>query len=132
MELEQEVEHGVGQSASEGVLEVHFVALDHLVGVFAAPEQQHPDEVVLQHGNHGVSNVSLFLGQGGIQVLLVALGQLLDDDGRVGDFLSIDLDEWQLSLLGAQLQLVVDVLQGGEERENREKLVNDSSVVLKR
>lgn len=114
MELEQEVEHGVGQSASEGVLEVHFVALDHLVGVFAAPEQQHPDEVVLQHGNHGVSNVSLFLGQGGIQVLLVALGQLLDDDGRVGDFLSIDLDEWQLSLLGAQLQLVVDVLRGGK------------------
>lgn len=97
------------------MLKVDLVALDHLVGVFAAPEQQHPDQVVLQHGNHGVSNVSLLLGQGGVQVLLVALGQLLDDDGRVGNFLSIDLDEWQLALLGTQLQLVVNVLREREK-----------------
>lgn len=68
--------------------------------------------MVFQHGNHGVSNVALFLGQGGIQVLFVALGQFLDDDGRIGDFLSINLDEWQLSLLGAQLQFMIDILRG--------------------
>lgn len=37
LEFEQEVEHCVGQTASEGMLEVDLVALDHQVGVFAAP-----------------------------------------------------------------------------------------------
>lgn len=111
LELEEKVEQRVRQTASEGVLQVHLVALDHVLGVLAAPEQQHPVQVVLQHRDHRVGNVALFLGQGRVQILLVALAELLDDDGRVGDLLSVHLNERQLSLLGAQLQLVVNVLK---------------------
>ena len=111
LEFEEEVQQRIRQTAAERVLQVDLVPLEHLFRVLAAPGQHHPDEMVLQHRNHRVGNVALLLGQGGVQVLVVARRQLLHDDGRVGNLLPIDLDERQLSLLRAQLQLMVDVLR---------------------
>lgn len=110
MELERPVQQAVGQPGAERMLQVHLVALQHQIGVLAAPHQQHPEQVVLDHRDHGVRNVALLLRQLRVQVLVELLAQITDDDVRVGDLGAVQLDERQLALLGAQSHLVVDVL----------------------
>lgn len=109
-ELEEEVQNAVGDAQSEGVLQVHLVALQHLLGVLGAPPEQHPRQVVLDHRDRRVRNVALLLRQRRIDVLLELAGQLADDQRAVGDLDAVQLDERQHALLRAQLHLVVDVL----------------------
>lgn len=49
--------------------------------------------MVLDHGDHGVREGLLVIGEAGVDVLLEALGELLHDDGRVRDLLAVQLDE---------------------------------------
>lgn len=70
-----------------------------------------PNKVVLNHSDHGMGNVLLFLGEVGVDVLAEALRQLLDDDRAVCDLLSVDLHERKLPLLRPQLRLMVHILK---------------------
>lgn len=98
-ELEEEVEYPVGYPGAERVLQVHLVALEHLVGVLGAPPHNHPREVVLDHRDGGVRHVALFGGEGVVQVVAEPLRELLDYYGAVGDLLAVEFDEGQLALL---------------------------------
>lgn len=121
--LEEEVQNAVGNAQAERVLQVHLVALQHLLGVLGAPPEQHPRQMVLDHRDGGMRNVALVLRQRRIDVLLELAGQLADDQRAVGDLDAVQLDERQHALLRAQLHLVVDVLRcvymcvWGRERE---------------
>ena len=66
--------------------------------------------MVVQHGGGGVGDVALLAGQLGVEILVKVFGQLLDDDGAVGDLLAVELDERQLTLGRSELHLVVHVL----------------------
>lgn len=114
--LEEEVQNGVGQPQAEGMLQVDLVALEHIVRILGAPVEDNPDEMVLQHGNRGVRHIPLLGGESRVQILLVLGRQLLDNNGRVGDLLAIQLDERQLTLLGAETHLMIDILQRIGER----------------
>lgn len=87
--LEEEVEDSIGNAGAERVLQIHLVALQHHVGVLCAPVKQDPDQVVLDHGDGRMGNVLLLLVQAGVNVLLEALRQLLDDNRRVCDLLAV-------------------------------------------
>lgn len=88
-ELEEEVEDAVGDAGAQGVLQVDLVALQHQVGVLCAPVEEHPHQVVLNHRDGRVRNVLLLQRQAGVNVLLEALRQLLDDNRRVCDLLAV-------------------------------------------
>lgn len=88
-ELEEEVQDAVGDARAKGVLQVHLVALQHQVGVLCAPVEQHPHQVILNHRDGRVRNVLLFLRQTGVDVLLEALRQVLDNNRRVCDLLTV-------------------------------------------
>ena len=86
--------------------------------------------MVLNHGHHGVLHVLLILSQLGGHFLCGAnfvkifkhntsrdgylvklLGKSLDDHVAICDFLAVELNEGQHSLLGAVLALVVHILK---------------------
>jgi len=116
-DLKEEVQNRVGQPQAEGVLQVDLVALEHIVRILGAPVEYDPDEMILQHGNRGVRHIPLLGGESRVQILLVLGRQFLDDNGRIGDFLPIQFDERQLTLLGAETHLMIDILQ--RERTRR-------------
>lgn len=98
-ESEEEVQDAVWQSAAPSVLQINFVSLDQKVRVLGAPVEDDPNQMILDHRNGCVGDVALLLCQACVQVFVETRAQLLDDDGRVGDLLAVQLDEWQLSLL---------------------------------
>lgn len=98
-ESEEEVQDAVRQSAAPGMLQINFVALDQEVRILGAPVEDDPDQMILDHRDGRVGDVALLLRQACVQVFVETRAQLLDDDGRVGDLLAVQLDEWQLSLL---------------------------------
>ena len=67
--------------------------------------------MILNHGNHGMLNVLLVLAQLGRHLLLKLLGESLDDHVAVGDLLPVELNEGQEAFLGAELALVIHILQ---------------------
>lgn len=81
-----------------------------------------PEEVVVHHGAHGVLHPLLLRPHAGVQVLLQALAQLSDDELGVGDLLPVQLHEGQQAALGAELAVVVHVLErgGGRRRLKRQ------------
>lgn len=70
-----------------------------------------PSEMVLNHGYVGVSNEFLFRAESGVEVCVEFLAQLLNDDGGVGDFISVHFNEWKLTLFALVFHLVVDILE---------------------
>lgn len=68
--------------------------------------------MIFDHRDHGMRDVSLFLAQSSIDVLLELLCELLDDGGRVADLLTIQFNEGQLSFFGMKFEFVVDILRG--------------------
>lgn len=66
--------------------------------------------MVFDHRDHGVGEGLLLRREPLVQVLVKLSCQLLNYDGRVGDFVTIQLNEGQLSLFWAKLYLVVDIL----------------------
>lgn len=109
--LEEEVENTVGDTGAQNVLEVQFVALQHLVKVFGTPTHDNPGQVVLDHGNHRVGDASLLGRQASVQILAKLLTQFAEDDRAIRDLLAVQLDEGQRALLGVELHLVVDILK---------------------
>ena len=67
--------------------------------------------MVLHHGNHGVLDVLLVLGQLSGHLLLKLLGEGLDDDVAVRNLLPIELNEGQEAFLGSELAFVIHVLK---------------------
>jgi hypothetical protein len=111
VELEEEAQDSVGDFASQRLLEVDLVSVDHLSRVLGSPRQDDEGQMVLDHGNHGVRNVLLLFGQASVDVLVESLRKLLDDRGRVTDLSAIEFNEWQLSFFRVELELVVNILQ---------------------
>ena len=69
--------------------------------------------MVVDDGCEGVLRGQLLLRHPFVEVLaLHLLGQRLDDDLRVGDLVAVQLDEREKAALGAELGVVVHVLQG--------------------
>ena len=68
-------------------------------------------KMVLHHGNHGVLDVLLVLGQLSRHLLLQLLGEGLDDHVAVRNLLSIELNEGQEAFLGSELAFVIHVLK---------------------
>ena len=66
--------------------------------------------MVLNHGDHGVLYILLFSRKAGL-VLAKLVGQLLDDEVRVADLFTVELDKGQKSSFGAKFGVVVDVLR---------------------
>lgn len=87
--LEEEIQKTVWQANAERILQVDLVALEHILGMLGAPPEQLPNQMVLDHCDHGMGNVALLLGQRRIEILLELLLQLLHDDTRVGDFRAV-------------------------------------------
>ena len=56
-------------------------------------------------------DVLLFCGETLVHLLLVLLGQVLDDQVGVGDLLSVQLHEGQEAPLAPQLSIVIYVLE---------------------
>ena len=75
-----------------------------------------PVQVFVDHLDHSVLNVLLFRGEALVHLLLVLLGQVLDDQVAVGDLLAVQLHEGQEAPLASQLSIVINVLQ--RELEN--------------
>ena len=73
-------------------------------------------QVFVDHLDHGVLDVLLFCGEALVHLLLVLLGQVLDDQVAVGDLLAVQLHEGQEAPLASQLSIVINVLQ--RELEN--------------
>ena len=73
-------------------------------------------QVFVDHLDHSVLNVLLFRGEALVHLLLVLLGQVLDDQVAVGDLLAVQLHEGQEAPLASQLSIVINVLQ--RELEN--------------
>lgn len=116
VELEEEAQDSVRDLAAQRLLEVDFVSVDHLAGILCAPRQDNERQVILDHRDHGVRDVLLFFGQSRVDVLLELLRQLLDDCGRVAGLLAVEFDEWQLSFLRVELELVVNILESRGKR----------------
>lgn len=93
------------------MLQVDLVALEHLVGVLGPPPDHHPHQVVLDHGDGGVRHVALLHAKAGVQVIAKTLRHFPDDYGAVRYFFPVELDERQLTFLGAEFQLVVNILK---------------------
>lgn len=125
IELEEEAQNSVGDLAAQRLLEVDFVAVDHLAGILCAPRQDDESQVVLDHRDHGVRDVLLFFGQSRVDVLLELLRQLLDDCGRVAGLLAVEFDEWQLSFLRVELELVVNILGVAWGKIRKRSIVSD-------
>lgn len=125
VELEEEAQDSVGNLAAQRLLEVDFVSVDHLAGILCAPRQDDERQVVLDHRDHGVGDVLLFFGQSRVDVLLEPLRQLLDDCGRVADLLAVEFDEWQLSFLRVELELVVNILESRAGGKIESSIVSD-------
>ena len=70
-----------------------------------------PVEMVLHHGDHGVLDVLLVLGQLSGHLLLELLGEGLDDHVAVSNLLPIELNEGQEAFLGSELASVIHVLK---------------------
>merc|ERR1719251_30091 len=66
--------------------------------------------MILNHGHHSVLHVLLILSQLGWHFLVKLLGKSLDDHVAICDFLAVELNEGQHSLLGAVLALVIHIL----------------------
>lgn len=96
------------------MLQVDLVALENLVGVLGPPPDYHPHQVVLDHGDSGVRHVALLHAESSVKVIAETLRQLPDDYGAVRYFFPVELDERQLAFLGAELQLVVNILKQKE------------------
>lgn len=73
VEPEEKAQNRVGNFAAQRLLEVDLVAVDHLSRILRPPRQEYKRQVVLHHGDHGVRDVLLFLGQAGVDVLLELL-----------------------------------------------------------
>jgi len=58
-ELEEEVQNSVRDTWSQSELQIDLIALQHLIQVLRAPARDNPDEVILDHGYHGVRDASL-------------------------------------------------------------------------
>lgn len=110
-ELEEEVQDAVRYSAAEGMLQIDLVSLEHLIGELGAPPHHHPYQMVLQHGNHRVRNITLLRAQTRVQILVELLRQFLQDNSAVSDLFTIEFDEGQLAFLGTEFHLVVHILQ---------------------
>lgn len=109
-DFEEEVQNRIGQTQTQRMLQVHFVALENIIGILGTPVEDDPDEMILQHGNCRIRNIALLCSKSGIQILLILGRQFLDDDGRIGNLLAIELDERQLTLLGTETHLMIDIL----------------------
>lgn len=67
-------------------------------------------EVIFKHGDGSVSGVSLLRSQVCVHVGVELTTQFFDDDGTVGNFNSIEFNEWQLAFGRAELHLMVNIL----------------------
>ena len=67
--------------------------------------------MIFDHGDHRVLHVLLLVGQAFVHLLLKLLGQGLDDDVRVADLFTVQLDERQKSALGSNLRVVGNILK---------------------
>lgn len=70
VESKEEAQNCVRNFATQRLLEVDLVSIDHLSGVLCSPRQDDESQMVLDHRNHSMRNVLLFLGQSGVDVLL--------------------------------------------------------------
>lgn len=111
VELEEEAQESVGNLTAERLLEVDLVSIDHLARILCSPWQDDECQMIFNHRDHGMRDVSLFLAQSSIDVLLELLCELLDDGGRVADLLTIQFNEGQLSFFGMKFEFVVDILR---------------------
>ena len=82
-----------------------------MIVVCLGPTQYSPVEMVLDQLDHGVLDVLLVLAQLSGHLLLKLLGESLDDHVAVGDLLPVELNEGQEAFLGAELALVIHILQ---------------------
>lgn len=110
VELEEETQESIWDFAAEWLLEIDLVSIDHLTGILCSPWQDDKSQMIFNHWNHCMRNVSLFLAQSSIDVLLKLLWELFDDSGRVADLLAVQFNEWQLSFFGMEFKFVVDIL----------------------
>lgn len=88
-ELEEEVQNRIGYTWSQGKLQIDLVALQHLIQIFRAPTRDDPNEMVLDHGYHGVGDASLFGCETGVQILAEFLAQFPQDDGAISDLFTV-------------------------------------------
>lgn len=108
---EEEVKDSVWYPRSKSMLQIDLIPFQNLIRELGAPPQHNPNQMVLNHRNGSVRYVTLFSRQSCIQVIFESLGELLDYDRTVSNFLAIELDEGKLSLLGAEFKLVVNILK---------------------
>lgn len=124
MDLKDKVQNSIGQFCSECVLQIELVSLDDQVGVLGAPVRNHKNQMIFNHRNSGVRNEFLLRREGCVQVFLEFRSQILDDKSRVSNLPTVELNKWQLSLLGAELCLVVNILQ--KERNVKQQLLESN------
>lgn len=58
-DFEEEVQNRIGQTETQRMLQVHFVALENIIGILGTPVEDDPDEMILQHGNCRIRNIAL-------------------------------------------------------------------------
>lgn len=97
------------------MLQIDFVSLQKLIWILGSPPEQYPNQMIFNHRNHGMRNISLFLRQRCIQILFEFGAQFVDNDCRVSDLFAIQFDEWKLSLFGSEFKFMVDILNGKKE-----------------
>jgi hypothetical protein len=73
VESKEETQNSIRNFAAQRLLEVDLVSVDHLSGVLRSPRQNDESQMILNHGDHGVRNVFLFLGQTSINILFESL-----------------------------------------------------------
>lgn len=110
VELEEETQDGIWNFASQRLLEIDLVSIDHFSGIFRSPWKNDKGQMILNHGDHRMGNVLLFLGQSCINILFEFLWEFLDDCAGVSDLLTVQFNEWQLSFFGMEFEFVVDIL----------------------
>lgn len=117
VELEDEVQDAVGQTCAESMLQIYFVSLDHLIGMLGSPPCLDPDQVILNHGDCSVCYCLLLWRQTCVQIFLETFAQFLDNECGISDFLAIELNEWQLTFLGTEFRLVINILRKTEKNK---------------
>lgn len=93
------------------MLQIDLVALEGLIEVLGAPAVYHPNQVILDHGDRRVGHGFLLRGETRVDVLLELGTELLEDDGAVGYFLAVQLDEGKLTAFRTVLHFMVNVLK---------------------
>lgn len=72
--------------------------------------------MIVDECDHGVLDGGLLGVHAGVHVLVQLLAQSLDDELAVWDLLAVELDEGELAALGAELVVVVYVLEEKEKK----------------